>query len=418
MTRFDKKRNLVLIVMEILEDDPSAKSVIQDIFGQGEVGRFRPDLALDDMDVQKNIGKRANLMITDEKTKEMILDKMLYFAPNRQEEIKRKMMSINFRGVKRQPKVYKTVNRQYKTGSKMFELIDVLLDDLMWKDKGKLMGAEAFSFAIRFIYECMKAWEKDFEEDFRILFEEIEGAIEGFINMYRQWTPVGVVPKGSGFLQGAPPETQGAGYPGVKSILKAIEELETTTGLEARDMHDRNILVRPGSQELVIVDVGMFKQGAATKFRRGQPPKYEREVTAMEEAFPHAGNGVGRIRQDPKAERRGHVQRSCHQDLENVISGEDCDKMIEEELEAVLDEKSRCTKVTKKASSTRKGKKWMKCVKSDSGGYKRIHWGQKGVRVTGKSGNTKRKKSFKKRHGCSKAKSNTPKGQACKDWAE
>ena len=69
-------------------------------------------------------------------------------------------------------------------------------------------------------------------------------------------------------------------------------------------------------------------------------------------------------------------------------------------------------------SSTSKGKKWMKCVKSDSGGYKRIHWGQKGVRVTGKSGNTKRKKSFKARHGCKNAKANTPKGQACKDWAE
>jgi len=79
---------------------------------------------------------------------------------------------------------------------------------------------------------------------------------------------------------------------------------------------------------------------------------------------------------------------------------------------------SRCTGPTKKASSTRKGKKWMRCVKSDSGGYKRIHWGQAGVRVTGKSGNTKRKKSFKARHGCSSAKSNTPKGQACKDWAE
>ena len=101
--------------------------------------------------------------------------------------------------------------------------------------------------------------------------------------------------------------------------------------------------------------------------------------------------------------------------------------IVEDELtqlleieEETLDEKknSKCTKVTKKASSTRKGKKWMKCVKSDSGGYKRIHWGQAGVRVTGKSGNTKRKKSFKARHGCKGAKANTPKGQACKDWAE
>lgn len=48
-----------------------------------------------------------------------------------------------------------------------------------------------------------------------------------------------------------------------------------------------------------------------------------------------------------------------------------------------IKEAARCTKVTGKASSDRKDKKWMKCVKSGSG-YKRIHWGQKGVRVTGK----------------------------------
>ena len=81
-----------------------------------------------------------------------------------------------------------------------------------------------------------------------------------------------------------------------------------------------------------------------------------------------------------------------------------------------VSEAAKCTKTTKKASSTSKGKKWMKCVKSDSGGYKRIHWGQKGAKVTGKSGNTKRKKSFRARHKCSTAKANTPRGQACKDW--
>ena len=127
--------------------------------------------------------------------------------------------------------------------------------------------------------------------------------------------------------------------------------------------------------------------------------------------------------QDPNPNRKGKAKNvntdpkkeSLYKVIEEVI-----EEMNNELAEAELEEKknSKCTKVTKKASSTRKGKKWMKCVKSDSGGYKRIHWGQKGVRVTGKSGNTKRKKSFKARHGCSKAKSNTPKGQACKDWAE
>ena len=83
---------------------------------------------------------------------------------------------------------------------------------------------------------------------------------------------------------------------------------------------------------------------------------------------------------------------------------------------SLLEEAARCTKVTGKTSSTSKGKKWMKCVKNPKGGYKRIHWGQKGVRVTGKSGNTKRKKSFRARHKCSSAKPGTPKYQDCKDW--
>ena len=77
----------------------------------------------------------------------------------------------------------------------------------------------------------------------------------------------------------------------------------------------------------------------------------------------------------------------------------------------------KCTGPTKKASSSAKGKKWTKCVKNPDGkGYKRIHWGQKGVRVTGKSGNTKRKKSFRARHKCSTAKAGTPRAAACADW--
>jgi hypothetical protein len=79
-----------------------------------------------------------------------------------------------------------------------------------------------------------------------------------------------------------------------------------------------------------------------------------------------------------------------------------------------VNEASKCTGPTKKASSDRKGKKWMQCVKSDSGGYKRIHWGQAGVRVKNK--NNKLKKSFKKRHKCSMAKPNTPNYFSCKDW--
>jgi hypothetical protein len=87
-----------------------------------------------------------------------------------------------------------------------------------------------------------------------------------------------------------------------------------------------------------------------------------------------------------------------------------------QEVKQLTESKKKCTGPTKKASSDRKGKKWTKCAKQPDGSYKRIHWGQAGVRVTGKSGNTKRKKAFRARHKCSKAKQGSSQQAACSDW--
>jgi hypothetical protein len=75
----------------------------------------------------------------------------------------------------------------------------------------------------------------------------------------------------------------------------------------------------------------------------------------------------------------------------------------------------KCTKATKKTSSTRKGKKWMKCAKQPDGSYKKIHFGQKGVRVGG--GNSKRAKAFRARHDCANAKPGSAKAESCKNWS-
>tara|TARA_R100000152_G_C6681414_1_gene115184 strand:+ start:299 stop:673 length:375 start_codon:yes stop_codon:yes gene_type:complete len=122
-------------------------------------------------------------------------------------------------------------------------------------------------------------------------------------------------------------------------------------------------------------------------------------------------NRFNQLYQEVLAEKKKGVDgKACWKGYRHAGTEKGKDKCVK------VKEAAKCTKATKKASSTSKGKKWMKCVKSDSGGYKRIHWGQKGAKVTGKSGNTKRKKSFRARHKCSTAKSNTPRGQACKDW--
>ena len=83
----------------------------------------------------------------------------------------------------------------------------------------------------------------------------------------------------------------------------------------------------------------------------------------------------------------------------------------------ILHKTGRCTRATKKTSSTSKGKKWMKCVSNGKGGHKRVHWGQKGVTVSGKR-KGKRRKSFRARHKCSTCKGgdNSPRCMACRDW--
>ncbi len=85
-------------------------------------------------------------------------------------------------------------------------------------------------------------------------------------------------------------------------------------------------------------------------------------------------------------------------------------KVNEEEL----DEGGRCTGPTDKAPSDRKGKKWQKCEKQPDGSYKRIHWGQAGVRVG--SGNSERAQAFNARMNCDNPKPGTPQEQSCKAW--
>jgi hypothetical protein len=103
----------------------------------------------------------------------------------------------------------------------------------------------------------------------------------------------------------------------------------------------------------------------------------------------------------------------------------DRDKRVADEFKALKDKNkhvteakknAQCTKVTQKSSSSRKDKKWMKCEKQPDGSIKRIHWGDPNAKVTGKSGNTKRKKSFRARHNCSNAKKGSANDLACRDW--
>ena len=90
-------------------------------------------------------------------------------------------------------------------------------------------------------------------------------------------------------------------------------------------------------------------------------------------------------------------------------------KLVREILEEAK-KGARCTKVTKKASSPLKNKKYTKCVKNPSGkGYKRIHWGDPNMRI--KKSNPKRRKSFRARMNCDNPGPRwKPRYWACRTW--
>lgn len=93
-------------------------------------------------------------------------------------------------------------------------------------------------------------------------------------------------------------------------------------------------------------------------------------------------------------------------------------KLIEEGRDIftneMINEETKCTKVTGQQSSSRSDKKYMRCVKTPTG-YKRVHYGDPNLRI--KKSNPKKRKAFRARHKCSQKKDKTSPGYwSCKNW--
>ncbi len=85
--------------------------------------------------------------------------------------------------------------------------------------------------------------------------------INGWVNFIRKQAPIGIhhKPELARADRGGAPEEVGDAYEEARDIRRALDELERITGLAARDMHDKNVMMRPIDGAIVIVDVGMFK---------------------------------------------------------------------------------------------------------------------------------------------------------------
>jgi len=253
MISVSQDKRLIMVVMELLESDPNTKPVIEDLFGFREVGSFRPDVSLEDLDIFKDVGYRANMMVVEPKSRIILIDYMAYSFPKEaRDKLRNIILGMNFDNmIYPQDRFNKLKSLISKKSPALWDYMDVAEEDLA------KTGTAAMSFLFYFIAYSIKGLiGSPHKISLQDILSELEFSVEHFIESYRNYTPIGM---GGPTYPGAPKETEGLGYPGAKSLLKAIEDLKTYTGLEARDMHDRNVLVRPETKDIVIVDVGLFK---------------------------------------------------------------------------------------------------------------------------------------------------------------
>jgi hypothetical protein len=270
LVRVSENKKLIMIVMELLESDPNTKGVIEDIFGYREVGSFRPDMSLQDLDIFKDIGYRANMMVVDDKSRAKLIKDMGFSFPQEvKSKIEKTILSMNFDSIIfPQDKFNRLKMKMAFKKHPAWEVTDVAEEDLQETGKTALSFLFYFlTYSMRFI----KQYDNTITDN--DILDELRYSVEHFIESYRNYTPVGI---GGINYPGAPQETGGLGYPGAASLLKAIEDLKNIAGLEARDMHDRNVLARSRTKDIVIVDVGLFSDVSTST------PSYEDALTVIE----------------------------------------------------------------------------------------------------------------------------------------
>jgi hypothetical protein len=213
--------------------------------------------------------------------------------------------------------------------------------------------------------------------------DELEFSVEHFIESYRNYTPIGI---GGPNYPGAPKEAGALGYPGAKSLLKAINDLETYAGLEARDMHDRNVLVRPVTKDIVIVDVGLFKDVGTRTVAEGKMSKSycmktpckdmgfsQRASCAKYKKCPSPKKKNERKLTKPEYKKKKQIAKALEKDSPNMpddkkyaIATATAKRVAEEQC---LEERCQKGYKTHPTRKTKKmfGKSYRNCVKAEEG---------------------------------------------------
>ena len=125
----------------------------------------------------------------------------------------------------------------------------------------KIMFEDA-PWLLTFITKQLDALED--EDETGMLFAQYhESLIRYWIEFIRKSSPIGLKdsdPSAFGPEHTGAPEEQWQSFKEAASVKQAIKDLKTHAGLQVKDLHDKNVMIRPQTGDIVIVDLGLFKK--------------------------------------------------------------------------------------------------------------------------------------------------------------
>ena len=261
------------ITMELLTNKGVKMNLVQDIF-QGKEGLLAPTGDAIEQGVYKDIRRRMYTYLTKDSSRNKIIDKLLSGIPDetvdhegnevttkKTEIIQRAKAELShlpylqipaFEAGKDDELYYKIVNRMNEAF--LYTARDAFLDGFGDLKKEYSSNPGLLMFIIK-LMEIIK------EEDMMQYYQHNLGIAMAWTDFLRKGSAIGVHnrPGMSRVDLGGAPAEVGDSIGEAKSIRAAIEELEALTGLAGRDMHEGNVMIREYTQDIVIVDLGLFK---------------------------------------------------------------------------------------------------------------------------------------------------------------
>jgi|11_taG_2_1085331.scaffolds.fasta_scaffold11461_2 serine/threonine protein kinase len=246
------------IVMELLTNKGAKMNLVNDIF-QGREGLVAPTGDTIEQGVYKNVRRRMYTYLTNDTSRNKIIDKLLDGADEKiVNRVKGELTTLPFLQLpafeagKNDELYYKILNRMNEAF--LYTARDAFLDGFGEIKKEYASNPGLLVFIIK-LMEILK------EEDMMFYYQSNIGIAMSWTDFIRKGSAIGVHnrPEVSRMDRGGAPAEVGDSIGEAESIRAAIEELEALTGLAGRDMHEGNVMIREYTQDIVIVDLGLFK---------------------------------------------------------------------------------------------------------------------------------------------------------------